>query len=125
MQLKNGDLTRAREVKSFLEKNYQEHYDYNYLAKKFGINKFKLKLSFKEVAGDNVHVYVTKFRIEKAKQLLEKTDYNISLIAGQIGLDKSNLNLQFKKHTGKTPSAWRKNPFDNTNMHTQDANNNV
>lgn len=113
MQLKNEDLAKALEIKAFLEKHYQERYDYDFFVQKFGINKFKMKLAFKAVVNDNIHSFLTKVRIEKAKQLLETTDNTIEYIASKVGLDKSNLNIQFKKITGKTPSEWRKNPTPN------------
>src|SRR5690349_5496689 len=103
MRLKNEDLATALEIKQFLEKHYQEHYDYDYLVHRFGMNKFKLKVAFKAVSNDNVHSYITKLRIERAKELLESTDRTIGFIADKVGLDKSNLNIQFKKLTGKTP----------------------
>ncbi len=109
MQLKNEDLATALEIKQFLEKNYHEHYDYDYLVSKFGMNKFKLKLAFKAVSYHNVHSYITKLRVERAKDLLENTDRTIGFIAEKVGLDKSNFNIQFKKLTGYTPSEWRKN----------------
>jgi len=110
MQLKNEDLERAREIKDFLAKHYQEHYDYEYLVQKFGMNKLKLKVAFKAVSHYNVHEFITKVRVEHAKELLENSDRTIAFIAAKVGLDKSNLNLQFKKCTGKTPSQWRKDP---------------
>lgn len=110
MQLKHEDLSKALEIKAFLEKHYQEHYDYQFLAQKFHMNQFKLKLAFKAVTNDNIHAFLTKIRIGHAKRLLETTDHTISYIASKVGLDKSNFNIQFKKHTGKTPSEWRKNP---------------
>jgi AraC-like DNA-binding protein len=117
MRLKNEDLAKAIEIKQFLEKHYQEHYDYDYLVHKFGMNKFKLKVAFKAVSNDNVHSYITKLRIERAKELLESTDRTIESIADKVGLDKSNFNIQFKKLTGKTPSEWRNdrntNPLTN------------
>ena len=121
MQLKNDDIARAMEIKEFLQKHYCEHYDYEYLVSRFGMNKFKLKHAFKAVAGDNVHVFITKLRIEKAKELLENTDLTIEYIASKIGLDKSNLNIQFKKITGKTPSQWRKDssPCFKLNLHNE------
>jgi two-component system response regulator YesN len=118
MRLKNEDLAKAIEIKQFLEKHYQEHYDYDYLVHKFGMNKFKLKQAFKAVSNDNVHSYITKLRIERAKELLESTDRTICFIADKVGLDKSNFNIQFKKLTGKTPSEWRNikstNSFSNS-----------
>jgi len=107
MHLKNEDLATAIAIKQFLEKHFEEHHDYNSLVHKFGMNKFKLKVAFKAVANANVHSYVTKLRVEKAKELLENTDRTVEFIANKVGLDKSNLNIQFKKVTGKTPSEWR------------------
>lgn len=110
MPLKS-DLDKAREIKAFLEKNYRKNYNYDFLEKKFGLNKFKLKQAFKIVSGgDNIHEFVTKVRIEHAKVYLENTDKTMVEIAASIGIDKSNFNLHFKRLTGKTPSEWRKNP---------------
>jgi AraC-like DNA-binding protein len=78
------------------------------------MNKFKLKHAFKAVTNYNVHSYITKIRIEKAKEMLENTDRTVEFIAGKVGLDKSNLNIQFKKLTGKTPAEWRKNRNSNS-----------
>jgi two-component system response regulator YesN len=114
MRLKNEDLAKAIEIKQFLEKHYQEHYDYDYLVHKFGMNKFKLKLAFKAVSNDNVHSYITRLRVERAKEMLENTDRTIGFIADKVGLDKSNFNIQFKKLTGKTPSEWRNNKSTNS-----------
>jgi len=110
MHLKHEDLEKAREIKDFLEKHYREHCDYEYLVHKFGMNKFKLKIAFKAVTNYNVHEFITKVRIERAKELLENSDHTIAYIAKKVGLDKSNLNIQFKKITGETPSQWRKQP---------------
>ncbi|MCS3800887.1 helix-turn-helix domain-containing protein [Niastella sp. OAS944] len=114
MRLKNEDLNKALEIKQFLETHYQEHYDYDYLVHKFGMNKFKLKFAFKAVSNDNVHSYITKLRIEKAKEMLESTDRTIGFIADKVGLDKSNFYIQFKKLTGQTPSEWRNSKSTNS-----------
>lgn len=110
MRLKKGDLEKAREIKTFLEKNIREHYSYDDLVQKFGMNKFKLKVVFKAVANETVHEYITRVRIRQAIQLLENTDQTIGCISYSIGLDQTNFNIQFKKLTGKTPSEWRKEP---------------
>jgi AraC-like DNA-binding protein len=114
MQLKNEDLATALEIKQFLEKNYREHYDYDFLVQKFGMNKFKLKLAFKAVSNHNVHSYITKLRVAHAMEMLENSDRTIGYIADKVGLDKSNFNIQFKKLTGKTPSEWRNNRNKNS-----------
>lgn len=110
ISLKNEDLAKAREIKTFLEKNYHVRHSYDDLVRKFGINKLKLKKAFKAATNQNVHEYLTKVRIENAKTLLQNTDRTIRDIAKKVGLDKSNFIKQFKNVTGKTPTEWRNNP---------------
>lgn len=114
MKLKKADLKKAKEIKTFLEENYQENHDYNSLSNRFGLNFFKLKYAFKTVTNYNIHAFLIKLKIERAKELLENTDETIDHIAAQVGLNRSNLFIQFKKLTGQTPSQWR-----NTNNLTQ------
>lgn len=48
-------------------------------------------------------------RIEKAKELLKKDDFNISTTAATVGFnDISSFIKQFKRLTGMTPSSYRK-----------------
>ena len=108
MQLKKEDLEKAKQIQEFLENNYQHRFDYQYLAKKFAVNKNKLKQTFTALTNDTIHAYLTKVRIEQAKELLVTTNLNMESIAEKVGLDRSNFNIQFKKATGKTPSGWRK-----------------
>lgn len=110
ISLKHEDLETAAAIKAFIEKHYTEHFSYDDLVRKFGMNKFKLKFAFREVANDNVYEHVTKVRIEHGKELLEQTDKTIREIACRVGLDKSNFIIQFKKITGRTPAEWRKDP---------------
>jgi len=107
MQLKKEDLDKARQIQEFLEKNYQQRYGYQDLVKRFAINTNKLKQAFAAVTHHTIHAYVTKVRMEHAKNLLVTTNFNIEIIAEKVGLDKSNFNIQFKKATGQTPSHWR------------------
>jgi AraC-like DNA-binding protein len=111
MQLKKEDFEKAKQVQEFLENNFQQHIRYQFLVKKFAMNKNTLMQAFTTVTNDTIHAYVTRVRMEHAKKLLETTDLNIASIAENVGLDKSNFNIQFKKATGKTPSGWRKDPL--------------
>ncbi len=71
-----------------------------YLSREF--SKYFDDLSF----GD----YIRKLRIEKAIQLLNESDHSLAEIAYLTGFsDQSHFNRIFKKHTGKNPSAYRKN----------------
>ena len=71
-----------------------------YLSREF--SKYFNNLSF----GD----YIRKLRIEKAIQLLNNSKSSLTEIAYITGFsDQSHFTRIFKKHTGKNPSAYRKN----------------
>jgi two-component system response regulator YesN len=106
--VKNEDLEKARQVKAIIEKEFSKPLTVDSLVHRVNTNKLKLKLAFKAIAHCTVHEYLTQVRVEHTKMLLENTDLTIEQIAPKIGLDKSNLDRQFKKLTKKTPTAWRK-----------------
>jgi AraC-like DNA-binding protein len=70
-----------------------------YLSREF--SKYFDDLSF----GD----YIRKLRIEKAVQLLNEADHSLAEIAYLTGFsDQSHFTRIFKKHTGESPSEYRK-----------------
>lgn len=101
------DLERARHAKAVIEKDHCRHHTYHDLAHLVGTNVTKLQASFRKLTGKNIYQYLTMIRVEKAMQLLETTELTIDAIACKVGLDRTNLNKQFKKLKGKSPSEWR------------------
>lgn len=76
------------------------HVHPSYLSREF--SKYFDNLSF----GD----YIRKLRIEKSMILLRDEKYSLAEIAYLTGFsDQSHFNRVFKIHTGKNPSAYRKN----------------
>ncbi|RXF71151.1 chromate resistance protein ChrB domain-containing protein [Arcticibacter tournemirensis] len=70
-----------------------------YLSREF--SRYFDNLSF----GD----YMRKLRIDKAKLLIETTAHSLTEIAYLTGFsDQSHFNRIFKKHTGQSPSAYKK-----------------
>nr|WP_295871432.1 chromate resistance protein ChrB domain-containing protein [uncultured Chitinophaga sp.] len=70
-----------------------------YLSREF--SKYFDDLSFGE--------YIRKLRIDKAVQLLSTTDHSLTEIAYLTGFsDQSHFTRIFKKFTGKSPSAYKK-----------------
>jgi AraC-like DNA-binding protein len=70
-----------------------------YLSREF--SKYFNNLSFGE--------YIRKLRIEKAVQFMNASEYSLSEIAYLTGFsDQSHFTRIFKKHMGKSPSAYKK-----------------
>jgi AraC family transcriptional regulator len=72
-------------------------------------SRYHFSRLFKAVTGFNPHEYIVKYRINKAKTLLNKSIMSIDEIAEIIGFDTtSNFIHTFKKLENITPSKYRK-----------------
>lgn len=63
---------------------------------------------FRQMTGENISVYITGLRMEKARELIKDPDNLIARIAKQIGYTDSHYFARvFKKSEGLTPSEYR------------------
>lgn len=54
------------------------------------------------------NTYLQSVRIERARKMLEESDFNIDTIMNKIGYeDASSFRRLFKKKTGVTPTEYR------------------
>jgi transcriptional regulator GlxA family with amidase domain len=107
MNIKHEDLEKALIIKAIIEKEFYKDFNVPDLAKLVGSNKKTLNAAFRHITGKPIMMYRTKVRIEKAMDLLVETDDCMDRIAMRVGLDRRNLEKQFKKLTEKTPREWR------------------
>jgi len=107
MYIRKTDFEKAQQAKAIIEKEYFRHFTYKDLACLVGTNATKLQVTFKIITQKNLYEYHSLVRIEKAMYLLENTDLKVETIATKVGLDRTNLNKQFKKVQGVSPSTWR------------------
>lgn len=109
---KNDDQQYQKDIfriASYMNRNYTEELQVEDLASMCKLSKNYFILSFKKIMGDTPYSYLTKFRISKAKVLLETTSLPIQEIAASCGFQKSNtFTSLFKSVTSKTPSEYRK-----------------
>jgi len=84
----------------------------NDLAAMIPCNRHHLSQVLNESLKNSFYDYVNYYRVEEAKQLLmnaSKENYKISSIAYDAGFNSlSTFNEIFRKHTGTTPSRFRK-----------------
>jgi AraC family transcriptional regulator len=65
--------------------------------------------AFKSTFGVSPHLYILRRRIEKASHLMLVSDDSLSDIALACGMaDQSHLCSIFRRMTGHTPAAWRR-----------------
>ncbi|OJV17735.1 MAG: hypothetical protein BGO30_01620 [Bacteroidetes bacterium 41-46] len=82
------------------------------LALQMGIPARKLSLLINQYSRQHFFDFVNMYRVEKAIEIIEKSEkkeYTIQQIYFEVGFNtKSSFNTAFKKHTGLTPSEFKK-----------------
>lgn len=79
-------------------------------ASSLAIHPNHLNALLKKHTGENVSTHIKNRLLEETKVLLLHTDWSLQDVATSIGFaDQPNFNQFFKKHTGVTPSTFRKN----------------
>ena len=79
------------------------------LARKYLMNATTLKEVFKEVYGDSLAAHMKEHRLEKAAEMLLRTDESISYIAAAVGYDSSSrFSSAFRERYHMLPKEYRK-----------------
>ena len=99
----------AKEAKRFIESHYAEPLTLDVVSESVFLSPSYFSSLFKEYTKINFTEYLTRVRIEKAKELLEGLDLNITEVAGKAGYeDPNHFSQVFRKVTGLSPSQYRK-----------------
>jgi AraC family transcriptional regulator len=72
------------------------------------LSPFHFSRCFKQATGVGPRRYVLRRRVERAKELLRRTDQPLVLVAQALGFaDQSHFASTFRRETGVTPSRFR------------------
>jgi len=98
-------ITRAKE---FIDENQGEALSLGQVAKAVNTSVFYFCKMFKKATGLNFTDYVSRTRIEKAKNLLLNPNLRVSEIAFEVGFQSlTHFNRVFKKIVGESPTEYR------------------
>ena len=83
------------------------------IANELGLSRSKLYRKIKALTGNSANEIIRKTRLEKAKELLAKTEMTIGEICFKVGFaSPSYFTKRFKEHTGIIPKDYRLNNND-------------
>lgn len=100
--------TTLRRLFDYVEDNLAEQIRLRDLAAIAGMSTFQLVRRFKEATGLPPHQYVTRRKIERAKQLLSEPDSSVLEVALACGFaSPSHFAQSFRVVTGITPRSYR------------------
>lgn len=100
---------KIEKVKRFIERNKFKKTTLKEAAACVYLSPKYLSRAFKELTGRSFGNYRLGIKMAAAKELLQKSGYNINQIAGRLGYENSESFIrQFKKRAALTPTEFRR-----------------
>ncbi|MCQ4088469.1 response regulator transcription factor [Saccharibacillus sp. JS10] len=98
-----------KKLLAYIDEHYTEALSLTGLGKHFHFNPSYLSSYFTAHNKEGFSEYLNKIRVAKSEKLLREGELSISEISGQVGYsDPGYFTKVFKKHTGFSPSQYRR-----------------
>ncbi|MDD4622234.1 MAG: AraC family transcriptional regulator [Kiritimatiellae bacterium] len=92
-----------------MRKNPERDYPLDAILSQCALSPSVLTNLFKNTTGLPPHAFLLACRIQRAKELLRDSSQSVSQIAQHLNFSSpQHLAMHFKRETGVTPTAWRK-----------------
>ncbi len=96
------------QAKVYISENFQKDISLDDVSRRLDLSSYYFSKLFKEETGSNFTEYVTKLRMDKAKELLEDKSLSMKAICSAVGYSDPNyFSRIFKKNEGVTPTEYR------------------
>lgn len=98
----------ADKIRAYIEKHYKDDIALQDVAGALNYSDAYFCKMFKQCFGKGFIVYLSEYRIEKAKELLADVAINIKDVSAEVGYRDSNYFAKvFKRVEGETPTDYR------------------
>ncbi len=101
-------LPALRRAHDLIDLRYAEPLDLATLARQAGYSKFHFARAFAAAYGETPRAYLTRRRLERAKDLLRAANLSVTEICFLVGFESlGSFSSLFRRVVGQTPSAYR------------------
>jgi YesN/AraC family two-component response regulator len=108
VQNTNAEPPMITRAKQFIQEHHTEDLSLGMVSRAVNTSTFYFCKMFKKATGINFTDYLSRIRIEKAKNLLLNPNLRISEVAYQVGFQSlTHFNRIFKKLAGQSPTQYR------------------
>jgi two-component system response regulator YesN len=95
-------------AKEYIQNNYSKDISLDDVSRTANVSPYYFSKIFKEGAGEGFVEYLTRIRMDKAKDLLSTTEYSMKEIGSMVGYaDPNYFSRTFKKNVGVTPTEYK------------------
>ncbi len=104
----NAEVPVIKKAKEYIREHQAERISLGSVAKAVNMSSFYFCKMFKKAAGINFTDFLTRVRIERARNLLLNPNLRISEIGFEVGFQSlTHFNRVFKKIAGQSPTEYR------------------
>ena len=109
-QKMGGETQRlVRKAMAYIHTHYADAITRKDIARYTNVNEDHLTHSFQQELGLSPVAYITRYRIQQAKQLLTRGNLNITAVAQAVGIfDSDYFSRVFRQETGISPREYRR-----------------
>jgi AraC-like DNA-binding protein len=101
-------LLAVRRARERIDRDFAAPLDLDALARDAGYSKFHFTRLFARAYGETPRAYVTKRRIERAKDLLRTANLRVTEVCFLVGFESvGSFSSRFRELVGRSPSAYR------------------
>lgn len=101
-------LGAVEAAKAYIQNNYSRDISLDEVSAAVNISPYYFSKIFKEDVGEGFVEYLTKIRMDKAKELLTTTECSMKEICSMVGYaDPNYFSRTFKKNVGVTPTEYK------------------
>jgi AraC-like DNA-binding protein len=112
MQLTHDIYRRIVSAKLYIDENYHEPIGLDDISQKAYLSRFHFHRLFTRVYKITPHQYLTRKRINKAKDLLVKDELTVTEVCNSVGFESiGSFSTLFKKEIGFPPQYYRNMAF--------------
>lgn len=99
---------RIVSAKRFMDQNFHENIDLETVSRQVYLSRFHFHRLFTHIYRRTPHQYITRVRLEKAKELLSNDDKTVGEVCYEVGFESlGSFSTLFKKEIGYAPQYYR------------------
>ena len=101
-------LPALRRARDLIDRAYAEPLDLDAMSAEAGYTRFHFARAFAAAYGETPRAYLTRRRVERAKDLLRNANLTVTEICFAVGFESlGSFSARFRRCVGQSPSGYR------------------